>query len=105
MADHPKGSEAASGTITLLVRRTIPATPARLFAAWTEAEQLREWWGPAGVACIGAEVDLRVGGRYRVGNQFPDGTVLWIAGEFEVVQPPHRLTYTWRGEGSPDSAD
>ena len=33
---------------------------------------------------------------YRIANQFPDGGVLWIFGEFEVVDPPHRLVYTWR---------
>ncbi|MEO7095405.1 MAG: SRPBCC family protein, partial [Polyangiales bacterium] len=43
-----------------------------------------------------AEVDLRVGGAYRIGNLLPDGKVLWIAGEFEVVEPPHRLVYSWR---------
>jgi len=36
-----------------------------------------------------------VGGRYRIGNRFPDGQVLWIAGEFLVIEPPHRLVYTW----------
>jgi uncharacterized protein YndB with AHSA1/START domain len=84
---------------TLVVRKTIPATPERLFGAWTEPEQLRRWWGPAGVTCVDPEVDLRVGGRYRIGNQFPDGKLLWIAGEFEVVEPPRRLTYTWLLEG------
>jgi hypothetical protein len=34
--------------------------------AWTEAEQLKKWWGPQSVTCDGAEVDLRVGGRYRI---------------------------------------
>jgi uncharacterized protein YndB with AHSA1/START domain len=84
----------------LVVRRIIRATPERLFAAWTEPEQLRKWWGPEGVVCVDPEVDLRVGGRYRIGNQFPDQKVLWIVGEFEVVDPPHRLTYTWRLEGT-----
>jgi uncharacterized protein YndB with AHSA1/START domain len=37
-----------------------------------------------------------VGGSYRIANQFPDGTVLWISGEFEVIERPHRLVYTWR---------
>jgi uncharacterized protein YndB with AHSA1/START domain len=28
----------------------------------------------------------------------PDGTQLWISGEFELMEPPHRLIYTWRLE-------
>jgi uncharacterized protein YndB with AHSA1/START domain len=91
--------------VTLIVRKTIPATPERLFAAWTEPAHLQKWWGPEGIACIDPEVDLRVGGRYRIGNQFPDGKVLWITGEFEVIEPPRRLTYTWRLEGISESAE
>jgi uncharacterized protein YndB with AHSA1/START domain len=87
---------AESSTITLVARRTIRATPEQLFDAWTQPAQLKQWWGPPPVTCVDAEVDLRVGGRYRIANQFPDGRRLWIVGEFEVVDPPRRLTYTWR---------
>jgi uncharacterized protein YndB with AHSA1/START domain len=82
--------------ITLVTRRTIRASPARLFEAWTQPEHLRAWWGPRPVTCSGAEVDLRVGGRYRIANTLPDGKTLTIEGEFVVVEPPHRLVYTWR---------
>ena len=86
--------------ITLITRRTIRATAARLFDAWTQPEQLRAWWGPRPVTCSGAEVDLRVGGRYRIANALPDGTTFVIEGEFRVVEVPHKLVYTWRaGDG------
>ncbi len=81
--------------LILVVRRTIRATPERLFAAWTEPAQLTRWWGPAQVACPAAEVDLRVGGRYRLANQFADGSVWWIGGTFEAITPPHLLVYSW----------
>jgi len=83
---------------TLLVRRRINAAREKLFAAWTQPALLVRWWGPQGVACTAAEIDLRVGGTYRIANQFPDGMVVWIAGIFEVIEPPHRLTYTWKLE-------
>jgi uncharacterized protein YndB with AHSA1/START domain len=89
----------AEANLTLVVRKTIRAGVERLFDAWTEANQLRKWWGPVDVRCIGAEVDLRVGGQYRIGNQLPDGTILWIAGEFEAVEKPHKLVYRWLVEG------
>lgn len=82
--------------MTLEVRRTIQASAERLFAAWTQREHLKRWWGPGTVTCVDAEIDLRVGGAYRIANQFPDGRILWIAGEFEVVDPPKLLVYTWR---------
>jgi uncharacterized protein YndB with AHSA1/START domain len=82
--------------LTLMVRRTIRASPERLFAAWTEPEQLLRWWGPPQVECAVAEVDLRVGGHYRLANKFPDGSIWWIGGTFETVIPPHLLIYSWQ---------
>jgi uncharacterized protein YndB with AHSA1/START domain len=93
--------------IALVVRRTIRATPERLFAAWTEPAQLRRWWGPAQVECPVAEIDLRGGGRYRLANQFPDGSIWWVAGTFETVAPPTLLVYSWElspGEIAPGGA-
>lgn len=97
-------ANSGSGDVALIVRRTIRAPAQRVFDAWTKPEHLVRWWGPRPVRCSGAEVDLRVGGGYRIANQFPDGRVLWIVGEFELVKPPHKLVYTWRLEpGTPSS--
>jgi uncharacterized protein YndB with AHSA1/START domain len=90
-----------TATVNLVMRRMIRAPAARLFEAWTQPEHLLKWWGPRDVTCIAAEVDLRVGGGYRLGNRLPDGRELWIFGEFEEVAPPHRLAYTWNLEGDP----
>ena len=96
MNDREATGAAATADVTLIVQRTIRAPPARLFDAWTQPAQLRSWWGPAGIECSAAEVDLRVGGRYRLGNRFPDGSVLWISGEFTRIDRPHLLAYTWQ---------
>jgi uncharacterized protein YndB with AHSA1/START domain len=82
--------------VTLVVRRTIRATAERLFDAWTRPSQLTSWWGPPGIECVDAQVDLQLGGAYRIANRFPDGRVVWISGEFEVIEAPRRLVYTWR---------
>jgi uncharacterized protein YndB with AHSA1/START domain len=73
----------------------VAASPERVWRAWTDAAELLSWWGPAEVRCISAEIDLRVGGRYRIGNELPDGEVIWIDGVYQVVERPHRLNYTW----------
>jgi uncharacterized protein YndB with AHSA1/START domain len=86
-------------TVSLEMRKTVRATAERVFLAWTEPAHLKQWWGPVGVRCVGAEVDLRVGGRYRIGNQMPGGQVIWIGGEFESIEPPRELVYTWHVEG------
>jgi uncharacterized protein YndB with AHSA1/START domain len=86
--------------VSLTVRRTIAATPERLFDAWTKPEHLIRWWGPAGVTCPAVEVDLRVGGTYRIANRFTSGDIVYITGEFQVIDRPRKLVYTWSmGEG------
>jgi uncharacterized protein YndB with AHSA1/START domain len=90
---------------TLIVRRLIRATPERLFDAWTEPRHLLQWWGPRDVKCIEAEVDLRVGGAYRLANRRPDGTVVWISGTFSVVERPRVLVYSWSLDVMPGSAE
>lgn len=88
----------------LEVRRTIHATAERLFEVWTQPEYLKKWWGPKNVVCSAAEIDLQVGGSYRIANQFPDGKVLWISGTFEEITPPKKLVYSWSVESdSPQS--
>lgn len=80
---------------SLETRRFVPAIPERVFAAWTDPVELEKWWGPANVRCISAEIDLRIGGHYRIGNELPDKTVIWIEGVFEQIQRPNLLVYTW----------
>jgi uncharacterized protein YndB with AHSA1/START domain len=83
---------------SLIARRLIQAPAARLFEAWTTPAELVRWWGPQGVECTSASIDLRVGGAYRIEHRFPDGRLLWIAGQFEVVDRPRLLVYSWRVE-------
>lgn len=74
----------------------MPASPDRVFAAWTDPLELEKWWGPSGVQCISAQIDLRIGGHYRIGNELPDKTVIWIEGVFERIERPRLLVYTWQ---------
>lgn len=83
-------------SVALVVRRTIRASPERLFAAWTDPRELQRWWGPPGITAVDIELDLRVGGAYRIGNRAGDGSVVWIEGTFESITPPSELIYTWR---------
>ncbi len=88
-------SASADSPRELHIERIIPAPPKRVFAAWTSPEELRQWWGPQGVRCVHASVDLRVGGNYCIDNKLPGGAVLRIEGEFEIVRKPELLVYTW----------
>jgi uncharacterized protein YndB with AHSA1/START domain len=85
---------------SLRVERTFDASPEEVFDAWTNPEVLRRWWrpNPAWSTPV-AEVDLRVGGRYRISMEDPEnGTKHTAGGEYSEVSRPRRLVYSWQWE-------
>ena len=91
----------------LRMSRTFQAPRQRVFDVWTRPEHLSRWWGVQQdyTAAI-VEIDLRVGGRYRLGMKAPDDTLHVVVGEFREVVPPEKLVYTWSWEqGMPDTTD
>ena len=90
----------AASPAALRVSQVVRVSRERAFDAWTDPRQIIRWWGPPGVACPEAHVDLRVGGVYAIANQFDDGRVVWIRGTFEAIERPQRLVFTWRLDGA-----
>ena len=81
----------------LRIERTFDAAIERVFEAWTSEEVLRRWLhGMPGWETPTAEVDVRVGGGIRIVMRDPtDGSEAGATGEYRVVEPPHRLVFTW----------
>lgn len=94
-------SSAQTASLSLLVRRVVNSDAERVFDAWTHAEQMMKWWGPANVSCPQCDIDLRVGGRYRIANLLPDGSTIWIIGQFLKIEPPKLLEYSWQSGVDP----
>lgn len=84
---------------SLRVERGFDATPEEVFDAWTTPAVLRRWWAvhPQGSTPI-AEVDLRVGGRYRLSMETPDGERHTVQGQYSEIDRPRRLVYSWQWE-------
>ena len=79
----------------LVVRRTVDA-PARLvFEAWTKADLFRRWWVPKsyGLNLLSCEMDVRVGGQYRLVFRHGDSTMDFF-GTYLEVTPYSRLVWT-----------
>jgi uncharacterized protein YndB with AHSA1/START domain len=95
-----------NSTETLRIRRIVPATKERLFRAWTEPNQVTRWWTIGeGWKAEFAEIDLRVGGKFKVGNKPRAGEPILLTGEFLEVEPPDKLVYTWRfGATNPEES-
>jgi len=79
---------------TLVVRRFLPFPRARVFAAWLDPASLAEWMCPGAVTHTVAEIDPRVGGRYRIVMQKPGGDIEH-SGEYLAIDRPSRLSFTW----------
>jgi uncharacterized protein YndB with AHSA1/START domain len=84
--------------LTLRLERVVPASPSRVFTAFAEPHELAKWWGPKGFTSREIDLDLLVGGRYRIAMQPPEGELFHLTGELVEVDPPHRLSYTFRWE-------
>lgn len=102
MTDAADAPEESDVSYHLEVSKVIRASRAAVFAAWTDPEQIVQWWGAGGVTCTDAELDVVPGGHYRIANLTPDGHTMWISGSFAIVEPPTRLVYTWAVEPHDD---
>jgi uncharacterized protein YndB with AHSA1/START domain len=50
----------------LVVRRLIRATCEEVFGAWSDPESMSKWMCPGSVKSAEAQLDVRVGGRFRI---------------------------------------
>lgn len=92
------------GGLKLHLERVLRAPRSVIFQALTEPQELAKWWGPDGFSIPSVESDLRPGGDYRIAMQPPEGDLFYLVGEFLEVEPPQRLSYTFRWE-DPDPED
>ncbi len=76
---------------TFRLARHFAAPRPIVWKAWTEAEQMKRWWGPAGVSIPTATMDLRPGGTYHYDMAMPDGQHWWGKWLIRTVEAPARL--------------
>ena len=74
-------------THSLRVSRVIQADADTLFHAWTDPGELQHWWRMEGDGWTfgGASIDLRVGGKYRLGMTGRDGNSHVAVGEYRDI--------------------
>jgi uncharacterized protein YndB with AHSA1/START domain len=91
---HPTTAERTSDR-ELVVRRRLNAPARIVFEAWTRADLFRQWWVPEsfGLTLIACELDVRVGGKYRLAF-LHEGATMEFFGEYREVTPPSRLVWT-----------
>jgi uncharacterized protein YndB with AHSA1/START domain len=88
----------------LVVTRTFNGPARIVFEAWTKPELMKLWWAPKsiGVPLLSCEMDVRVGGGYRLAFGHDAATSMAFFGKYLEVTPPSRLV--WTNDESEDAA-
>jgi uncharacterized protein YndB with AHSA1/START domain len=87
---------------SLTLKRRLNAPPAKVFSAWTDPDKMKRWMGPAVVEPVRAEIDARVGGRFRLVMRSPDGEEHDVSGTYREVVPDRKLVFTWAWKSTPE---
>jgi uncharacterized protein YndB with AHSA1/START domain len=89
---------------SLTLKRRLNAVPEKVYAAWAAAEKLVQWFGPAQVkpGSVKAEMDVRVGGRYRISFEHDNGQYSEVGGVYHEVVPNQRLVFSWAWHSTPE---
>lgn len=97
----------AAAETRLVIERVIPADRETVFQCWTDPDHMARWFGPTPEhATPIAEIDLRVGGRYRIGiKKSDDDETHIVGGVYREISPPTKLVFTWAWETSVQPPD
>ena len=98
----------SAGTRDMIISRRFEAPVERVWQAWTEPDQVRQWWGPAGFTAPLAEMDVREGGASLVCMRAPWGQDFYNTWTYETIVPMARLDFVQRFADpawQPDRAD
>jgi uncharacterized protein YndB with AHSA1/START domain len=86
----------------LQLKRTFSAPREKVFRAWTDPKELARWFAPTpDHSAIVPELDLKVGGRYRIEIRHTGGNVHKVSGIYREITPPEKIAFTWSWENDP----
>jgi uncharacterized protein YndB with AHSA1/START domain len=81
---------------SLELKRVFQAPLQRLYQAWIDPQMLNAWFHPNNQLTTEAEVDLQVGGRYRIQMKPAQGEPYIVGGVYQEIVPEEKLVFTWR---------
>jgi uncharacterized protein YndB with AHSA1/START domain len=86
----------AAEKTSLQIKRFINAPRSRVYAAWTDPAQLKEWWGPESVRTRNFVAEVRIGGKYRWDLINQEGEEMSVFGEYRELVPENKIVFTWK---------
>ncbi len=87
----------------LTINRMLNGSADMVFSAWTDPARLVQWFGPSEhMKCEVPELDLRVGGRYKILMHASDGERHCVSGEYREIIANEKLVFSWAWESTPE---
>jgi uncharacterized protein YndB with AHSA1/START domain len=84
----------------LRIERTFSASPERVFAALSTAEELLRWWGPPACPVVWCTVDFRPGGVWHYCLRNASGVEVWARSVYREIMPPRLVSYDERSSNA-----
>ncbi|MDT7042480.1 SRPBCC domain-containing protein [Candidatus Nitronereus thalassa] len=96
----------ANSQTSIQITKIYQAPREKVFEAWTTPEALKQWFGPSDdFKTPSVEVDLRVGGKYRIQMLAPNGESHIVGGTYKEISAPGKLVFTWAWEAGGGCGD
>jgi uncharacterized protein YndB with AHSA1/START domain len=76
-----------------VITRVVNAPRSRVWKAWTDAKELKKWWGPKGFEVVSTKVDLKPGGIFHYLLRSPNGQEMWGKFVYREIAPEERLVF------------
>jgi len=86
----------------ILITREFDAPKHLVYKAFTTPELVKRWWSGRRGEVTSAEIDLRVGGKWRYAMIANEGFEVAFHGEYREIAPNERIVSTEVYEGAPD---
>ena len=88
--------------LSLEIKRHIKAPRERVYAAWTDPVQMKQWFGPENVQTHDLIAEVRVGGKFRWDLSNAEGEKMTCRGEYRELQPSRKIVFTWQWQDDED---
>lgn len=86
------------GADEIAFERRIPGSARLFWRLWTEPDHVKRWWGPGDGKTTLCQIDLRIGGAWRIAFTSPSYGDKVLEGTYTALEEPHHLSYTWAWE-------
>jgi len=84
---------------SLTMNRNFKVSKKEVYNAWTNKEALKNWFAPTNeMTTVVHELELEVGGKYRIEMIETTGTSHKIHGEYVALNPFDQIVFTWQWE-------